>query len=148
MTFRYATPDVVALAWAAQAPGIVPSMVGDQLPVDNSTWAASGFITPTVSGGGANAYYRLDQPVVTLQCWACRPGTDLAPWGKAGNLAETLRAATYLNRPVFVSLSTCDENARVLSSSVVGSPRKVYGDIGDYAAFTVDVQLHWVPIPQ
>jgi hypothetical protein len=91
-------------------------------------------------------YFRLEQPVVTLQAWACQPGTDLAPWGKARNLVESIRAATYLNAPVFVSLPDCSEDARVLSSSVVGAPRRVYGDMGDYAAFTADIQLHWVPI--
>ncbi|WP_329064883.1 hypothetical protein [Amycolatopsis sp. NBC_01480] len=144
--FYYATPDKVALAWAGLAPGLSPSMVDDQLPVDNTTWAASGFITPMVSGGGANVYFRLDSPVVTLQCWACDPSTGLAPWVKAQAIAETIRVATYLNNPVPVPLPTCDEDARVLSSSVVGHPRRVYGDLGDYAAYSVDVQLHWAPV--
>lgn len=144
--FWHATPEKVALGWAGLIPGLNPSMVDDQLPTDNTTWAASGFITPVVSGGGANIYYRLDQPVVTLKCWACNPETGLAPWVKAQTIAETIRAATYLNAPVSVPLPTCDEDARVLSSSVIGSPRRTFGDPGDYAAFMVDVQLHWVPV--
>lgn len=148
MTFYYATPEKVALAWAGQLPGLSPSMVDDQLPADKSIWVTSGFITPVISGGGANIYYRLDEPVVTLKCWAVNPDPGLVPWVKAQNIAETIRVATYLNQPMAVPLATCDEDARVLSSSVVGSPRKGYGDLGDYAAYTVDVQLYWVPIPR
>jgi hypothetical protein len=144
MAIRYATPENVALGWVAGLPGLSAAMVGDTLPTDNTSWAASGFITAVVSGGGANIYYRLDEPVVTLQCWACQPGTSFVPWPKARNIAETIRVATYLNQPRTVSPPLCDETAKVLSSYTLGQPRKVFGDLGEYAAFSVDVQLFWV----
>lgn len=147
MTFRNATSEAVAIAWAGTATGVTSAMVGFEVPTDNTTWAASGFIVPTVSGGNSALNYALGSPVVTFQCWACKTDSAYAPWGKARNLAGFLRKATYLNRPVDVTLTDTDENARVLSTYPVGEPRKVYGDLGDYAAYTIDLAFNWVVIP-
>lgn len=148
MTYVYASPEAVALAWVAQLPGFSTAMVGDTVPTDNSTWAASGFVTPVITGGSSNIYYRKGEPVVTLQTWACAPDTGIVPWGKARNLAEAIRAGTYLNQPVGLILPVGNENARVLSTYFLGEPRRTYGDFGDYATYSVDLQMHWVAIPK
>lgn len=148
MAFVYATPEKVALGWAAAI--FNPSMVGQQLPEDNTTWAASGFVTASISPGlGPHMYYRFDRPVVSFQCWAVNADTGRPPWGRAQNLAETIRVqGTYANQPVSVTVEDASENARVLSSYLVSEPRKVFGDLGDYAAYVVDVQLFWVATPK
>lgn len=146
--FYYATPEKVAIGWAGQIPTLSPSMVDDQLPFERETWSASGFVVPVLVGGGANIYFRLDQPVVTFDCFANQEDTDLPAWVKAQAIAETIRVFTYANQPVFVPLPTCDEDAKVLSTYVLRSPRKKYGDYGDYGAYSIDVQLYWVPIPR
>jgi hypothetical protein len=153
MAFVYATPEKVALGWAAGIFGT--DMVGAQLPAPDSdgnlSWAASGYITLAAlsTGLGAHMYYRFDRPVVSFQCWAASPDTGRPPWGKAANLAETIRVqGCYANQPVSVTVPDASENARVLSSYLVSEPRRVYSDQGDYAAFVVDVQLFWVATPK
>jgi hypothetical protein len=146
MVFIYASPEKVALTWVASLAGIAAA--GDQLPTDNSTWSASGYVVGAPAGGGSNIYYPLHEPVFTFQGWACNPDSGMPPWGKARNLIETIRAETYLHLPRFLTLTGCSQNARVLQTHFVGEPRKVYGDLGDYAAYAVDVQLHWVPVPK
>lgn len=146
MVYRNASPEAVAIAWAAKAPGFTAAMVGEELPTDNTTWAASGFVVPTVSGGGSAMNYQLGSPVVTFTCWACKPDSAYVPWHKARNLAEALRKATYLNLPVDVALTDTDENARVLTTRPVGEPRRTYADMGDYAAFVIDIEMNWVVI--
>jgi hypothetical protein len=148
MVLVLASPEAVALAWAASLPGLSAAMVGDTLPRDTALWATDGFITPSVVGGGTNLYYRLGSPVVGLMCWAVTPDSDVPPWPKARNLAETIRAGTYAPGSRYLALPFCSENAEVKSSYFVGEPRRVRGDFGDYACFTVDVQLHWTPRPK
>ena len=64
-------------------------------------------------------------------------------------LAETIRVVgAYKNEPVVVTVPDSSENARVLSAFLVSEPRKVFGDLGDYAAYVVDVQLFWVATPK
>lgn len=148
LAFVYATPEKVALGWATSI--FNTAMVGQQLPEDNTTWAASGFITATISPGlGPHMYYRFDRPVATFQCWTCNPDTGVPPWGKAQNLAETIRVrGAYLNQPVSVTVPDSSENARVLSAYLVSEPRKLFSDLGTYAAYSVDVQLFWVATPK
>jgi hypothetical protein len=146
MVYIYASPEAVSLAWVASLAGIPAA--GDRLPTDNSTWAASGYVVGVPAGGASNIYYPLHEPVATFQCWASNLNSGMPPWGKARNLVEVIRAETYRHVPRFLTLTPGSENARVLQTHFVGEPRKVYGDLGDYAAYSCDVQFHWVPVPK
>jgi hypothetical protein len=144
MVFVYATSETVAAAWAATCPGITADMVDPVLPRDSASWTASGFVTVTVAGGSSEANFRLGAPVITYQCWANQPGTDRPPWEKARNLAEAIRAGTYVSNELALVLPA-DEHATVYTAYVVGEPRRVYGDNGDWAIVTLDVVLNWSP---
>lgn len=48
-----ATPELVAEAWLK---AVVGDRVSTSLPKDNTSWAASGFVTLTTVGGTPNAY--------------------------------------------------------------------------------------------
>lgn len=139
----YATPERVAVAWLAALPGLNASMVGTTLPSDESLWSASGYITAAVTGGSPDTYYRVGRPVVTLNCWGVTSNTGLPPWNKAQNLAEIVRMGTYLNSWPWLSMPNCDERARVMTAYLAGEPRRHYGDLGDYAAYVVDLALDW-----
>lgn len=143
---RYATPDMVAAAWIASLPGMTTDMVGAQLPENSASWAASGYVTVTVVGGSPNKYIPLSAPVFKVDCWTCNPDTGLPPWGKAKNLAETVRQGIYLDTEDWLTLPHCDQSARVVSAYFTHEPRATYGDTGDYACMTVDLSLHWVVV--
>lgn len=143
MVFRYATAELVAQTWASQIVG-VPS--GDQLPADNTTWAASGFVVCADVGGSSNPYYQLDSPVFTFQCWTCDPTSAYPSWPRARNLTAIIQNECYQNVTRYVTLPGCDQNARVLQTQQVGRVRRKWGDIGDYACYQLDVLLHWVPM--
>lgn len=146
-----ANTDLVAVAWLGGVTGLTPAMVASQLPSDNSTWAASGFVTVRTSGGRPVLDNALRQPVVTVDTWACKPQSTKPPWNKANYLAECIVRACYprtdaelRNVPRLLTLPAGYPNARVLSAYVVTEPRRSYGDIGLYASFTFDLALNWV----
>lgn len=149
-TLLRANTDLVAIAWLGGATGLTPSMVGSTLPSDNSTWAASGFVTVRASGGRPGLDSPLRNPVVTVDTWACKPTSSKPPWGHANYLAELiLRAVQPLSdaeqRAIqrTLTLPTNYPPARALSVYALSEPRRTYGDIGDYASFTFDLQFVW-----
>lgn len=144
--FIYASDEAVTLAWLAQLDGFSAGMVGETLPRDTDSWAASGFVTVAVAGGDTVPEYRLESPVMDVRGWATTPGTDAPPWNKARNLAVSVQAGTYRREPWFVPLPACSENAVVKTAYVLGKPRRAYGDFGDYAVYALDLMLHWVPV--
>ena len=146
MTLR-ANTDLVACAWLGGVTGLTPAMVAATLPTDNTSWAASGFVTVRTSGGSPGLYVPLRAPVVTVDCWAVNPSSAKPPWGKANYLAELIDVgcrATNVNRTL--TLPTNYPAARVLSAYLVTEPRRAYGDQGDYARFVLDLALHWVDL--
>lgn len=144
MTFIYATPETVARAWAQQVPGIPAA--GEKLPADNTTWAASGFVVVAPAGGYSNIYYRFGHHVATFQGWANNPTSSTPPWWKARNLLHVLENETLQHQSRLVVIPDCSQNAIVKQAQCVGAPRKVFADLGDWAAYTADIQLHWVPV--
>ena len=145
MVFKWADPDEVALYWAQTVCG-VPA--GKKVPEDQRLWAENGFVVAQPVGGRSNLYYPLHAPVITYQAWACNIDSDMPPWWKAKNLIETMRQETYNHLGRLLVLPYRDQNARVLQSYFVSESRPVYGDLGDYAAQTVNVCLHWTPVPK
>lgn len=148
-----ANTDLVAVAWLGGVSGLTPNMVGAQLPADATTWAATGFVTVRTSGGRPALDVPMRGPVVTVDTWAVKPTSSKPPWNKANQLAELIvRACEPLSEQERIAmkrtltLPTGYPAARVESAYVVTEPRRSYGDIGDYASFTVDLQLHWADL--
>src|SRR3546814_20981463 len=81
--------------WIKSITGIPANSVGTTLPADNSTWEASGFIQVQMASGNPDLYLPMNQPVLQVDCWAAKPNSEKPPWGKANNLAELIKAATY-----------------------------------------------------
>lgn len=139
-----ANTELVAIAWLGGVTGLTSAMVAATLPADNTTWAASGFVTVRTVGGAPGIHVPLRQPVVMVDCWAVKPGSSKPPWFQANALAELIDAgcrASTAQRPV--TLPTGYPTARVLSAYLVSEPRRAYGDQGDYARYTVDMALNW-----
>lgn len=148
-----ANTDLVAVAWLAGVTGLSTAMVGSVLPSDATTWSTNGFVTVRTSGGQPVLDNALRRPVVTVDTWACKPTSSKPPWGHANYLAELIVRGCYARTEAeqaaiqrTLTLPTNYPQARVLSAYPVTEPRRSYGDIGSYASFTFDLQLHWVDL--
>lgn len=147
-TVLRANSELVATVWLGQVPGLVPDMIATQLPDDNSTWAASGFITVgPVIGGSPNIDVPMRSPVLQVTAWATRPGSNKPPWGKANNLIETVLAGTYApgqGRPVILPGLFPRASVRAVQATI--EPRRAYGDPADYARYVTDLQFWWTEL--
>ena len=146
MTLR-ANTELVAITWLGGVSGLASNMVAAVLPKDNATWSATGFVTVRTSGGSPGIYTPLRNPVVTLDFWAVKPGSNKPPWFAANYLAELVDRgcrATDASRPL--TLPANYPPARVLTAYLISEPRRAYGDQGDYAHYVADLQLHWVDL--
>lgn len=142
---RHATNDAVAIAWVNHVLG--SDLAGSQVPEDNSTWAASGFVAVQTVGGGADSYYNLRKSTIGLQVWTCdTQQSGQPPWGKAHFLAESIRAATYSYDQPWLDIPYCDERVRVMTTRMIMEPRRKYGDTGDYACVNLHIGINWTTI--
>ena len=144
------TTDLVAPAWVATIAGLTADGVGTQLPPDDRTWAANGYIlVPATVGGTPHSSGPVRRPVCQVECWATTPGSSRPPWQKAAQLAEQIRLATYDRRnfgralPITLNGVTF-AGARVLGAMMLTEPRRVWGDVADYGAYIFDLQLDWI----
>lgn len=141
-----ANTELVAIAWLGTVTGLTSGMVAATLPTDNTSWAASGFVTVRTVGGTPGLYVPLRSPVVNVDFWAVKPGSR-PPWYQANALAELVDAgARASNAQRAVTLPTGYPTARVLSAYLLAEPRRAYGDQGDYARYTADLALHWTDL--
>jgi hypothetical protein len=146
----HASTDLVAVAWIRTIPGLVADGVATQLPADEKTWAANGFVVvPTNVGGTPHSTIPLRRPVVQVECWGTVPGSDKLPWGIPDQLAEQIRAGTYdrltFGRPLTITAGGVSyPGARVLSAKMLTEPRRIWHDTGDYAGKTFDLAFQWV----
>lgn len=143
-TLLHPNNDLVATAWAKMVSGLPSGQIAGTLPEDNSTWAASGFVEVSTSGGTPTQENALRSPVITYDCWACAPGSVRPPWGKANALAEAIVAANYAHLHGPVTMPAGYGPARVLSTLLIAEPRRVGSDPAGYARFQVDIQIVWL----
>lgn len=150
-TLLHPTTELVAQAWLATIPGIAAGMVATQLP-DNSSIAASGFVTVAGVGGTPATDVPMGQPVLSIDTWATNSGipgrtTSKVPWGKAAALAQLVFLATFnpaLGQQSLAMPVAGFASARVLSPRALTEPRRAYGDQGQYAHYVMNVLIPWV----
>lgn len=146
----HAPVDLVAQAWIRSVPGLTADGVAGQLPADEQSWAANGFVVvPVTVGGTPHEYIPVRRPVCQVECWATVPGSDKLPWGMASQLAEQIRFGTYDRTTFGRALAIANgkvtyPTAWVRSAKMMGEPRRVWSDAGDYAGYTFDLQLIFV----
>jgi len=151
LTAALHTPtDLVAQAWIRSIPGLVADGVAGQLPKDETTWAANGFVVvPATVGGTPHPNIPIRRPVCQVECWGTVPGSDKLPWAIPGQLAEQIRAGTYdrttYGRRLDIKVGNVEYPAAfVRAATCLTEPRKIWSDAGDYAGFTLDLLLIWV----
>jgi len=142
--------DLVAVAWLRTLPGLVADGVANQLPANEASWAANGFVVvPMVVGGSPHSTMPLRRPVVQCECWGTVAGSDKLPWGIPSQLAEQIRFGC-LDRDTFGRLLPITANgvtypsARVLSAKMLTEPHRVWHDSGDYAGVLFNLALQWI----
>jgi hypothetical protein len=147
------TSELVGVAWISTIPEIQVDGVATQLPADEGTWNVYGFITVAIVGGSPENNVNIRKPVFQVDCWANRPGSDKVPWWRANALAEQVRSATYdrqhSHRGIPISAGGKQyPGAVVLAATMLTEPRRGYGDPGDYARYSCDIQLIWTQVPE
>lgn len=137
-----ANTELVALAWLKET--FPAGGVGTILPND-ATWSASGFTQVTALGGSSDQYLAFVHPVIGIDCWAFKAGSNKPPWGKANNLAETIRRACIKARPHRVTLGNNYPQAQFYTAQMLTEPRRV-PDAANYARYNFSVAFHWAPV--
>lgn len=146
---RLATNELVAISWLGSIDGLSTQMAATQLPADDTSWSATGFITIALVGGSPNIYLPVKCPVFQVDCYAVKPGSNKPRWAAANVLAETIRYAT-LQRTGFnrlLSLSAGNVSypaATVQTAYLTTEPRRKYSDVGDYAIYGFDLAMEWI----
>ena len=149
--------ELVAAAWIGSVPGLSPAMVGEQLPPDVNPdgspagWLTTGFVTVAVVGGAPDAEQPLNKPVMQVDCWATRPGSNKPPWFLAAAIAGAIRRATWdryrISRPLTINVNGVVYPPAVVKSAYLPTAfRRVYDDAGDYARYQGDLALTWVTV--
>ena len=149
------TSELVAVAWLSTIDGLTSAMVATTLPPDvapdntPAAWVSTGFITVSVVGGSPNYQLPVKKPVMQIDTWATKPGSNKPPWGMANALAETVRYATldryHISRPLTITANgVAYPGANVMSAWVMTEPRRLYSDAADYAHYSFDVMFEWI----
>ena len=71
--------ELVAVSWLQVAVPYLGQRVSTALPVDNSTWAASGFTTVSAQGGDADSILGWRRPVFSVDTWGAVPTSGKPP---------------------------------------------------------------------
>ena len=152
MTPSHTPNAAVFIAWISTIADFTADGVDTELPQDTSTWSAHGFIVvPTTVGGTPHSVIPVRRPVGQVECRAVSPGSGRPPWGKAEDLAEQIRYATYdrnnFGRPLTVSYNGMPyPDALVRSAKFMTEPHRMYADGADYAGSSFDLALQWVQV--
>jgi hypothetical protein len=151
------TSDLVGVAWLRGISGLSAAVVSTTLPRDNTTWAATGFVTASAIGGSQDLYLPIRRPVYSVDCWAVNPNSGRPPWGQANGLAEFIRAhieagprVSNFGRALTFSGDVVYKGANVIDAIMRTEPRRgpvggifPAGDEASYARYMFDLELVW-----
>lgn len=145
----YANTELVVQALLAEFFGS-SDYIGTTLPIADkggvNSWIETGFVTVNSLGGTASSEVAMMSPIVAVNCWASpKTGGSKPPYGKANNLAETIRHGCRLTRPHKVTLPGSFPEAIVFTAFLVSEPRRL-PDAASYARYTFDMQVNWGPV--
>lgn len=140
--------ELVAVAWLKDAVPYLGSRVATSLPADNATWGASGFTTVAVVGGTPDNYVGWRRPVVSVDVWGSAPSSAKPPWNLAAQQAEAIRTAILDHRTAgrAVAMPSGYLGARVGTLIMRTEPRRIRGDVANYAHYQMDVEFWWTEV--
>ena len=140
--------ELVTKAWLLAAVPGLSSNVATTLP--DFPWPNNEFIHIVRVGGSPAIDLPQFQPVMSINCYAGKAGSTKPPWGQANELAMRVVMATYAahyagHASVSLAMPTGYSAARVQSVYPVSEVNKTPSDPSQYALYTVDLQLVWIP---
>lgn len=153
----YPTDEMVAVAWIGTVPGLSPAMVDEVLPPDVGAdgtvapWVNTGFVTVTLVGGNPDDALPIQKPVVQVDVWTTKPGSNKPPWQKAYAIATAIVRATWDRTNIARPLAIAENGvaypaAAVKTAYVTAAWRRMYDDASDYAHLQGDLALEWVTV--
>lgn len=140
--------ELVAKHWLLAAVAGLAGKVATTLP--DLPWPDNEFVQVMAVGGSPDPEIPQLHPVVTVNAFAAKPGSLKPPWNKAATLAMGIWAACYQKRyapHAAVELSLPSGYGRALVQSVfpVGEVKRLPSDASQYAVYSLDIQINWVP---
>lgn len=146
---KRATNRLVAVALLASFEGLTDQMVATQLPDDNTTWAASGFVVVQGVGGTPQMDMGSRHPVVEVTAFAGSGSSSKPRWAQAAHLMEVVCAGLLARSGTheLLVLGTGMPRCWVDSAFAVSEPREVpqanTTTEAPYARMSMDVQINW-----
>lgn len=142
---------IVIPEWIRTIPELVSNGTGSgtELPGDNTTWGASGFVVTKVVGGTRDTELNAGRPVLEVAVWAGVANKSRPMWGTANNIYQSVVAAHQNEATLrrLLTLTVRGKNygtARLLECYPLGEEQKRYDQAGDYACIWANWQFHWV----
>jgi hypothetical protein len=140
--------ELVAIAWLdAAVSGITSAKVATTLP-DYTSWTDNEFYQIMQVGGSPNIDLPVNQPVISINCFAVAPGSTKPPWGHAHQNAMKVLAATYNRRPAaaanLLTMPAGYGAALVQSVYPISQPRRLPSDPSQFAVYNFDFAMVWV----
>lgn len=144
--------ELVAINWLdAAVSGITSAKVATTLP-DHTAWVDNEFYQVMQVGGSPDIELPINQPVISINCFAVKPGSTKPPWGHAHQNAMKVMAATYNRRPgsaaTLLTMPAGYGAALVRSVFPVSQPRRIPSDPSQFAVYNLDLQFSWVAIAE
>jgi hypothetical protein len=139
---------LVAKHWLLAAVGGLDQNVATTLP--DPPWHNDEFLQVMNVGGAPDLDVPMFHPVVSVNCFAMKPNSTKPPWGRAAQLGMRVIKATYQiayapSTRVELNLPDGYGRAIVHSVSAVSDLREIPSDPSQYAAYNLDLAIHWTP---
>lgn len=152
-TVLLADGELVACGWIRSIPGFTADVVATTLPADESQWIDNGAIQVTVISGTLNPDVAFHTTLVQADCYANNEGSNKPPWGKSLSLATQIYLGCLGRRTVPRAVTVSKGGltyppATVRTAYAPMEPRRLPGDPGDYAIYSIDLALTWSQVGQ
>ncbi len=143
---RPASPEVAAINWLATIANLAD--VSEELPADQTAWAASGYVTVAQIGGGYRDDSAMRRDRLLVSVWGVRPNSQRPPHHKTAAMAERILEATRVDiwDPVHIDPAgdwAGYHDLYIWRAAVVGGPARNPFVDGNLARYDITLELDW-----
>lgn len=151
---HHPSTELVARAWILSLPDVPAGTVAATLPapVDGHyPWEATGFYTVTPAGGTPHVDIRVRRPLVQVDAYATKYGSQRPPHGRAAAMLESIVNSCWDDdgdHAHDLDVKTGYYRVRVYAVSCAREPQRLYGDEQSLAKYSADLQFHWAELAE